>query len=253
MGETAAASMSQSFVTPRRFSCPSCPRPPPPPSTDNPTHSSSILASWQVTHVCAIGICAEDLGNCVDRGLTKFTARACPKLHFWPSENRGSVQLGPACCPFVAAVHVFCAAVGLQHRFPQAAVSRECTLLHHRERTHVFLPVAVFPCRSFSLGYVSGNPHSHTIPHKDFHSSPWTGILSLIACIISIHSSKLRQNSNRPHVGASPVGTTAEVRSGHGGYAEDADSEGEGGDGGGLAMMARGRHRFRMVEDLGWR
>lgn len=51
-------------------------------------------------------------------------------------------------------------------------------------------------------------------------------------------------------VRTSPVGTTAEIRSGHGGSSgvEDAD-----GSGGGLAVMARGRHRFRLVEDLGWR
>ncbi|CBN74673.1 conserved unknown protein [Ectocarpus siliculosus] len=64
---------------------------------------------------------------------------------------------------------------------------------------------------------------------------------------------RLDSRRGGPHVGASPVGTTAEVRSGHGGSAEDADGGGEGGDGGGLAMMARGRHRFRLVEDLGWR
>ncbi|CAM9918512.1 unnamed protein product [Ectocarpus sp. 4 AP-2014] len=64
---------------------------------------------------------------------------------------------------------------------------------------------------------------------------------------------RLDSTRGGPQVGASPVGTTAEVRSGHGGSAEDAAGEGEGGDGGGLAMMARGRHRFRLVEDLGWR
>lgn len=50
-------------------------------------------------------------------------------------------------------------------------------------------------------------------------------------------------------VRTSPVGTTAEIRSRHGGGA----SAGEEADGGGLAVMARGRHRFRLVEDLGWR
>ncbi|CAM9387719.1 unnamed protein product [Pylaiella littoralis] len=52
-------------------------------------------------------------------------------------------------------------------------------------------------------------------------------------------------------VRTSPVGTTAEIRSGHGGSAGE-DADGSGG-GGGLAVMARGRHRFRLVEDLGWR
>lgn len=47
------------------------------------------------------------------------------------------------------------------------------------------------------------------------------------------------------------MGTTAEIRSGHGGSAGE-DADGSGG-GGGLAVMARGRHRFRLVEDLGWR
>lgn len=43
------------------------------------------------------------------------------------------------------------------------------------------------------------------------------------------------------------MGTTAEIRSAHcGSVGEDAEA-------GGLALMAKGRHRFRLVEDLGWR
>lgn len=57
------------------------------------------------------------------------------------------------------------------------------------------------------------------------------------------------KNKPRRLVRTSPVGTTAEIRSGYGTTAgEDAD-----GGGGGFAVMARGRHRFRLVEDLGWR
>lgn len=59
----------------------------------------------------------------------------------------------------------------------------------------------------------------------------------------------LRKKITRLLVRTSPVGTTAEIRSGYGGSAGDDTDNG----GGGFAVMARGRHRFRLVEDLGWR
>ena len=64
-----------------------------------------------------------------------------------------------------------------------------------------------------------------------------------------LFSREPKHHKNRLLVRTSPVGTTAEIRSGYGGSAgDDADSGG-----GGFAVMARGRHRFRLVEDLGWR
>lgn len=123
-------------------------------------------------------------------------------------------------------------------------------------------PLAVF-CVFRKLLQVDQVPLRSTIfrkaflraPHKIYYNQMQTDFKNSDVWPFSARLSRApiflleKSGCYRLLVRTSPVGTTAEIRSGHGSFSggdEDADV-------GGLAIMARGRHRFRLVEDLGWR